>query len=49
MLFQFLTFLYSKLKIIINGQYYNNLVIESLNIIFYKILLCFIKVHNRDS
>jgi len=28
------------LKTIINGEYYNNLVIESLYIIFYIILLC---------
>ena len=49
MLFQFLKFLYIKLKTIINSQYYNNLVIESLNIIFYITLLCFIKVPNHDS
>ena len=48
-LFQFLKFLYSKLKTIINGQYHNDLVKESLNMIIYIILLYFIKVHKHDS
>ena len=37
------------MKTIINEQYSNKLVIESLNITFYIILLYFIKIHNHDQ
>ena len=42
-LFQFLNFLCSKLKTIINGKYHKNLVVESLSLAIYIILLYFIK------